>query len=58
MRKIENLQKTMHVSEKMKEELLLMRRLEKKCELESLYTKGIFFAAEYFRNALQNKDYI
>ena len=46
------------IPESYRKELLLMKSMDCKIELEALYSKGITFAADFFRNALKNKDNI
>ena len=46
------------IPETYRQELLLMKSMGYKVELEALYSKGITFAAEYFTNALKTKDTI
>ena len=46
------------IPETYRQELLLMKSMGYKVELEALYSKGVTFAAEYFTNALKTKDTI
>lgn len=49
---------TNKIHETYRQEMYLMKSMGYKVELEALYSQGITFAAEFFKNALQNKDYL